>query len=633
MATDTDVHPKATRRIRLTFDENGDPVGTTVCGPVDDQTRGVIVKPKTMTIPVIFVPGIMGSNLQSNPSEEKRAKGEKPKPVWMPPNGLFPGLGEWLRRLFQSNKTRQFELTADRCEVCRDGQIAIPKSTYTLDDKEARKRGWGEVHHDSYAKFLASMEEILNDRYIDCGTVNADIMKEWAKAKVFTTHETLSKTKKASKEGQEVEMQDDAPGDEAQTWENINGSDRGPFTNLGDDEADKAGNYYFPVWACGYNWLQSNEQSADTLIKRINEVFAHYAKSKYFKPVGKVIIVTHSMGGFVARRAAQKLEASGEGHKLLGIIHGEMPVGGAPVVYRRFRAGTESMPFEWMDLLNVPQLAPYLNDSATSVVLGSNAEAITCVMGSSPGPLELLPTKHYPPGWLRFQKKENGKLVDLAPALPKGNDPYAEIYSTTVNTKNPDKSANPDAVWWGMVDQNLIDIANLSTQNKTTPAKMFKQAIGDAEKFHDKLGLYFFNPSYTHYGADHRQVSFGAIHWITEDKVSSALKAQLMSLKTDKGAYDKYGSSHVKIENEKAGFKLRGKEMSNLNLHEDAGDATVPYHSGKLVESGGNAVKSVIRITNIEHAAAYNSNEVKDIVTYYIGKLVGDADNGLPVEC
>ena len=103
---------------------------------------------------------------------------------------------------------------------------------------------------------------------------------------------------------------------------------------LTDDEFRRLGDYYYPVWACGYNWLDSNEVAADRLIKRINEVMDWYKKGKYWIPMGKVIVVTHSMGGLVARRAAQKA-----GDNILGVVHSVLPVGGAPVVYRRFRGG------------------------------------------------------------------------------------------------------------------------------------------------------------------------------------------------------------------------------------------------------------------------------------------------------
>lgn len=213
---------------------------------------------------------------------------------------------------------------------------------------------------------------------------------------------------------------------------------------LASEEFSRLTDYYYPVWACGYNWLASNDTSADQLIQRINEAVAYYKRDSYWISTGKVIIVTHSMGGLLARRAAQKLSgatitstgsdgdvggpekvddsteaeakpqnsgsASGKSSSsvvgdagpdtVLGVVHGVQPVGGAPVVYRRFRAGTE--------------VNGTFNIEAALVaeIMGWSAADIVCVMGNSSGPLELLPTKHYAAGWLKFARYANGRKCD-----------------------------------------------------------------------------------------------------------------------------------------------------------------------------------------------------------------------------
>jgi predicted alpha/beta hydrolase family esterase len=53
---------------------------------------------------------------------------------------------------------------------------------------------------------------------------------------------------------------------------------------------------------------------------------------------GKVIIVTHSMGGLVARYASQ---VSGAKDKILGIVHGVIPDLGSPAAYRRMKVGAK----------------------------------------------------------------------------------------------------------------------------------------------------------------------------------------------------------------------------------------------------------------------------------------------------
>ncbi|WP_240466415.1 triacylglycerol lipase, partial [Arhodomonas sp. KWT] len=57
--------------------------------------------------------------------------------------------------------------------------------------------------------------------------------------------------------------------------------------------------YHFPVHACGYNWLQSNADSADALAQRVDAIIDGYRRAGMC--CDRVILLTHSMGGLVAR--------------------------------------------------------------------------------------------------------------------------------------------------------------------------------------------------------------------------------------------------------------------------------------------------------------------------------------------
>ncbi|KEH15203.1 PGAP1-like protein, putative, partial [Medicago truncatula] len=401
--------------------------------------------PPRHVVPVIFVPGIMGTNLCGNDKTTKPGE-----PAWRPPNGKMAGLGEWFRRLHQSPAARQLQIGPERVKVDTSGKVSIPRYLFTMTNDEAKRRGWGEVHFDSYGGILAELELALNEPYIE-PELPSDGQKPQEVWQVAQTLERVVKDKKI---------------DVRKEW---NAQDA-TIEPLASEEFSRLTDYYYPVWACGYNWLASNDASADQLIQRINEAVAYYKRGSYWISTGKVIIVTHSMGGLVARRAAQKLSgaaststggdgdvggpekaddsteagvkpqnsgsASGESSSsvvgdagpdtVLGVVHGVQPVGGAPVVYRRFRAGTE--------------VNGTFNIEAALVaeIMGWSAADIVCVMGNSSGPLELLPTKNYAAGWLKFARYANGKKSDAMPALPVSN-PYSEIYATTVKD-----------VWWGM---------------------------------------------------------------------------------------------------------------------------------------------------------------------------------------
>jgi hypothetical protein len=82
-----------------------------------------------------------------------------------------------------------------------------------------------------------------------------------------------------------------------------------------------------PVFAFGYDWRQSCASHASSLNAFIDAVLERTRAQR-------VILVTHSMGGLVAR-AAMPVIAS----KVLGVVHTVQPAVGAVTAYRRFITG------------------------------------------------------------------------------------------------------------------------------------------------------------------------------------------------------------------------------------------------------------------------------------------------------
>ena len=548
----TAPNPKGTRRIPLEHDEKGHPIYRSILSPVSFDQRAHCIAPPIHVIPIIFVPGIMGSNLLNTLLKQS---------AWMPPNGKGEGIKEVRARKRQSPKKRQEQLNPHTTKVDPSGEITIPKDHYTITEAGARIRGWGEVHWEGYGQIMLELERALNDQYEDPGTKRATQMPIWKLAQ-----EIKEETRKH--------------------WQ-----PSGDCPNLSADEFTHMDDYFYPVWACGYNWLQSNEDSAKTLQTRIDEVLAWYEKSGYYVPEGRVIIVTHSMGGLVARRTAQLAKEAGK-NQILGIVHGVQPVLGAPVVYRRFRAGTESDGF--FDVAG----------KLAAVVLGWDAADVTCVLAHSPGALELLPTKHYKPGWLKIMNDK----VELT-SLPK-SDPYSEIYATKVQD-----------VWWGMVDERLIDPAGL-VKGKP-PYEAYEEALTKARDFHGNLGLDFYPNTYAHYGADASQRTYHNVRWRTavmsydeqnSPQISSSQTDSLM--KTPATSSDKFGKETiVKLENQSIRFELLGKD--------GPGDATVPEPSGAAVNDMG--LKLTFKMSGFEHAWSYNNRHVLDNTAYCIARIVQGA--------
>ncbi|WP_241575579.1 GPI inositol-deacylase, partial [Rosenbergiella nectarea] len=70
---------------------------------------------------------------------------------------------------------------------------------------------------------------------------------------------------------------------------------------------------------------------------RIDKIIAGYKASG--RKCEKVILVTHSMGGLVARHYSEILDGNNGDKKILGIVHGVMPNLGSPMAYKRMKTG------------------------------------------------------------------------------------------------------------------------------------------------------------------------------------------------------------------------------------------------------------------------------------------------------
>lgn len=428
---------------------DGKLVGKSVLTPQEMKTRGAIPVPPTKVIPVILVPGIMGSNLRAttDPSRRKNEHLEPGQPAWRPPNGMSDGLEEagiWEKR---DPVVRQQILDGDTLEVDDRGMIKMPDDKKGAQADQMRKRWWGEVHWSSYGDLLCQLHENLNKTF----------------TQAFFTKKRI-------------------PND---FWESVMEYDRtrwdaGDMPALTEPELEKYAQYQYPVYACGYNWIQSNELSAERLKKRIIEVIAFWTERKFY--CKQVILVTHSMGGLVARACAKQIP-----EKIVGIIHGVMPALGAPLAYRRIACGTErSAPGKGFgDNYAMGKFAD---------IAGDTPARTTATMATAAGALELLPNHLYPSPWLvAAVKSPNGAIENIA------NLQRPNIYDTYRDFSS----------WFRMIDPALADPARKYADDQDGGARgAIIRAIAQAEKFHTKLLDTYYHPnSYAFYGADAKQMS------------------------------------------------------------------------------------------------------------------------------
>jgi pimeloyl-ACP methyl ester carboxylesterase len=532
-----------------TVDRDGSLVAHTVATPRSFKIRALMVVPPRRVIPVILVPGIMGTNLRMRrdagvPDDVGLHAGA---PAWRAPNGTFEGIlavRSWSKR---DPRQRQLILNADTLEVDDDGEIDV--SDALLERADLKSRGWGEVHAESYGPLLSELQRHLNMTFRSDGDGKRRLCEHW----------------------QHVIDCDPA------RW----GVRK--LAALTESELEKHAAFQYPVYAVGYNWLQSCAQSAERLERRINEIIAFWQSRKH--ECKEVILVTHSMGGLVARACAKKIP-----DKIAGVIHGVMPTRGAPVAYRRIARGTESD-------------GAMAND-AFATVIGNTSALTTAVMATAPGALELLPTHLYPRPWLHLRTVSTvnkQKVYHDWVNLPAGNSPYP-LYRDTKS-------------WYRLVDPALADPAKLYARFGTQMA--IYKAIDAAERFHVKiLGSYFHPNTYAFYGADLDQRAFGRISWIADD-APGAGRVALTPAAIRNGAFKGLGPGGARQ------VEIEGCTLSfDIDVQDAAGDGTVPEQSGAF---GEGKLKQEFPTRGYEHQNSYEADHILLLTQHLIAKIVQDA--------
>lgn len=548
---------------------------------VEYTLRGLGLVPPDKIIPVIVVPGIMGTNLRARQKprlgriqDERNQMVDPGQPVWRPPNGDDEGLKAAKIWGKYTPRERQLLFDAATLEVDPNGPIVIPKSEdgYVLTEREARERGWGELHANSYGGLLYGLQTRLNQTFgFDEQGKKRFVQQHWK----------------------------DVMACDPQRWGLRH------FAPLTEDQLVKHAQYYFPVYATGYLWLQDCKASAELLEKRILEIIKSWQGGK--RQCSKVILVTHSMGGLVARACARRIP-----DKIAGIIHGVMPALGAPVAYRRLASGME--PFS----LNSTPLKKYA-DSKLATILGNSADKTTPVLAVSPGALELLPNHLYPHPWLHV------RVIRLAAGSQGANQagkhgangyqtkPYDALSFPNANLQNPYDLYRDMNVWFRLVDPDLADPADKYSKDDMGAAPAIKEAINTAEKFHRELGDYYHPNTYSFHGDDKQHLSYGQVRWVALQQAGSATALTPANLTAARYiGHSATGQRRVLVE---------GKtELRFAPDNQDArGDGTVPHQSGA---GPAGKVKQVFATEGYDHQGSYNNEHMLMLTLRLITKIV-----------
>lgn len=594
-------NPSAPRVAPMTYNARGNPVHTWTMTPSSLTDAVHCILPPDGILPVIFVPGIMGSNLKSKP--DKRNKREKAVPVWRLDAG-FMGKNMWLALNWINKKAgiRQKLLHPAKVEVDNEG--AVPKrsagsviaqpgsgkkhSILALATRY-KERGWGEVSETSYHAFLLWLEESLNSEFLPHQWPQFDIQPEHLHTVAVEpgpTHITRLIP----------EVPIGMPGLGANLASQLQ-------SVLSDELVARAG-YRMPVHACGYNWLDSNEQAALRLAERIDELMHQYGRN-----CQQVILVTHSMGGLVARRCAQ---LPGMVAKIAGVVHGVMPATGAPVAYRRCKVGMAD------------------EDPIAGAVIGPSGQEVTAVFAQAPGALQLLPTQGYTPGWLRLID-DHGTL-----AMPRQpiKDPYEEIYLRRDR-------------WWGLLREEWL----APKDGDPITWEKFEENILKAKVFHQSISGFYHPQTYVYYGSEDRHPSFESITW---QMTRGANVNGLLGSRPDSFTVSNLEMHQVRDEGRSPVYvggrpqtipPMRGDpyapvktvQTSYWELHcqmqDGSGDGTVPVSSGSapIKHARNGEVRQQIKAPGFDHEASYTNPLTQHFTLYSLIKIAAKAKRPLCV--
>jgi pimeloyl-ACP methyl ester carboxylesterase len=515
--------------------------------------------PPDSVIPVVVVPGIMGTNLRAKtkPPSEKDQNQEvgAGKPAWRPPNTMPGGLWDAFRWDRLKPKQRQLLLDPDTLEVDDDGPPHIPHGDGRLHIHPdlARQRWWGELYADSYGGLLCALETRLNETFRGIGP-NGErrIQQHW---KVVMACDPKKWGLPQMKPLTEAELENHA-------------------------------RHHYPVYGAGYNWLRSSLEASQRLEQRILEIIDYWKGLK--RKCDQVILVTHSMGGLVARACAKRIP-----DKIAGVIHGVMPALGAPAAYRRMACGTE---------------APDIAGKFTAMILGATTYDTTPVLATSPGPLELLPNHLYPRPWLHVRVME--------PSGPTGTHETAFDYLHLPNESrpNPYKLYRDLTSWYRLVDPALADPAGKFKRRLGGVEKAIKDAIDTAEHFHTRtLGDYYHPNTYAFYGDDPNQRSYGQVRWVGQK--APGLRTVLTAANVSEAKlsmHDPEGGRLVHVDPECS-------VLFKPDPPDARGDRTVPHQSGA---GPAGKVQHLFETRGYDHQGSYNNEEMLMLTLRLIVRIV-----------
>jgi hypothetical protein len=567
---------------------------------VGDTVRHDVIIPPGKVIPVIFLPGVMGSNLRMSKKRQEQLKRDDNR-AWRPDDLLFnplgvaakAGIGGWFRKASPAQRQLVFDPNETEVEYYH----------YTEDkgrfDPEGKETLAADARHQNVPDSLAPIPPLIRTKIPPFGRPISGKLESSAQVARWRGWSEVLFTGAYGKMLQTAErylnnISRNGKFDPNRYWKA--GSDTSLFGPASGVEVDrealkKIAACWYPVHAMGYNYLKSNGDSAQVIADRIRGLVQGY-QQRGFK-CSEVIIVTHSMGGLVGRALLHPWYGnllSDPTVKVLGMYHSAMPTLGAAAGYRRMRFG-----FQEKEGIKAEVFAE---------IIGIDGEHATAILANAPAPLELLPATGYGKDWL--------KVVDgcgrTIRSWPQGDENALQsIY------------LQPQKNWWRLINPDWVNPGNVKKQNGGGLAKVHERLIS-ANAFLDAIETTF-HPSqcYASYCASDEHKSYGSLVFkvmnpeVWDIRAIPLPPADTWKLLTD----DKKGTLTVQA----------GARVLTLKLQpgEDAGDETVPAERSARKITGTLFSHGQAKGSGYEHQDSYAHPHVLASMLHSIVKIAGTA--------
>ncbi len=451
-----------------------------------------------------------------------------------------------------------------------------------------------------------------------------DIMAQWLALSAGLKRSLLDMTRECQvRTVNESRTPAITPSQRQRGWAGVSGDSYGAF--LVDLEARTFGSNRTPVYAYGYDWRQDIRRlgaqlAADLLGQSVTipgglgtaSPTSRFGSSGLLAHAGnadRCILLTHSMGGLVARAALKASTALQS--KVLAVLHVVQPATGAPVLYRRFVTGA---------------ISEHDGGWPFTRILGQSGPDFATVVSACAGPNQLMPSNIYRDACAAA----NSAWVSHSRFRENHATPHRSTVSVYSVLRQPPTAAPPGIMRADVSASVQADLA---------------RRINEVESFHQWLGDWKLEPKTWAVYGDGMPTDTTEFYDLPPEDASPPDNIRMEVLPS-------YGDSMPVILyygvrpdgtraylDEVADIQNRGWNAQKsrhagaapapLSGHSYTGDTTVPAFSGRALFSPGQTAEITARPINwastrqfrapdVEHEPAFREGRVQALVSDFI---------------